>query len=89
MKEHLFADIFERDVLTYAQREMVTVSILMSIDGVEPMLNSHMNLALNTGITPDQLQEMAQIIETNVSKKKAEIAKSVLQEVLNNRPLTK
>lgn len=89
LKEHLFADIFERDVLTYDQREMVTVSILMSLDGVEPMLNSHMNLALNVGITPDQLQEMAQIIETNVSKERAETAKSILQEVLNNRPLTK
>lgn len=84
LKEHLFADIFERDVLSYAQREMVTVSILMSLDGVEPMLNSHMNLALNVGVTPDQLQEMTQIIATNVSKERAETAKSVLLEVLNN-----
>jgi 4-carboxymuconolactone decarboxylase len=29
LKEHLFADIFERDVLTYAQRELVTISVLM------------------------------------------------------------
>lgn len=85
LKEHLFADIFERDVLTYAQREMVTVSILMSLNDVEPMLNSHMNLAINVGITPDQLQEMTQIIETNVSKERAEVAKSVLVNVLNNQ----
>lgn len=51
LKGHLFADIFERDVLTYAQREMVTVSVLAAIGDVEPMLNSHMNLALNVGIT--------------------------------------
>lgn len=31
LKKHLFADIFERDVLTYAEREMVTVSVLTSI----------------------------------------------------------
>src|SRR3546814_17678211 len=33
LKEHLFADIFERDVLSYAERELVTVSVLSSIGG--------------------------------------------------------
>lgn len=28
LKEHLFADLFERDVLTYAERELTTVSVL-------------------------------------------------------------
>jgi 4-carboxymuconolactone decarboxylase len=37
LKEHLFADIFERDVLTYAQRELVTISVLSVIGGAEPM----------------------------------------------------
>ncbi|MGM5629925.1 carboxymuconolactone decarboxylase family protein [Apibacter raozihei] len=87
LKEHLFADIFERDVLTYAQREMVTVSILMSLDGVEPMLSSHINLALNVGITPDQLYQMTQIISNNVDPKNGDIAKSILTEVLKNRDL--
>ncbi|HLR31738.1 MAG TPA: carboxymuconolactone decarboxylase family protein, partial [Fodinibius sp.] len=56
LKEHLFADLFERDVLTYAQRELVVISILSSLDGVEPMLGSHFNLSLNVGLTPGQLQ---------------------------------
>lgn len=85
LKEHLFADVFERDVLTYAQREMVTVSILMALDGVEPMLNSHMNLALNVGISPNQIQEMIQIIENNIGKENANVAKSELTEVLKSR----
>lgn len=85
LKEHLFADIFERDILTYAQREMVTVSILMALDGVEPMLNSHMNLALNVGISPDQIQDMIQIIENNMGEKNANVAKSELTEVLKSR----
>lgn len=75
LKEHLFADIFERDVLAYAQREMVTVSILMGIGGVEPMLNSHMNLSLNVGITPEQLRQMIQVVEVNISKENADAAK--------------
>lgn len=88
LKEHLFADIFERDVLTYAQREMVTISVLMGLGGVEPMLNSHMNLSLNVGITPAQLQQIINIIEINVSKENAEAAKVVLHELLQTKGLS-
>ena len=88
LKEHLFADIFERDVLTYAEREMVTVSVLASLGGLEPMLSSHMNLSLNVGITPQQLSQLINIIEMNVGKKEADAAKSVLNEVLQSKGLT-
>ena len=57
LKEHLFADIFERDVLTYAQRELVTISVLSAIGGAEPMLRSHMAICLNVGLTQEQLTE--------------------------------
>ena len=88
LKEHLFADIFERDVLTYAQREMVTVSVLMGLGDLEPMLNSHMNLSLNVGIMPAQLQQMVNLIEVNVNKENAEAAKVVLNELLQKRGLS-
>lgn len=88
LKEHLFADIFERDVLTYAQREMVTVSVIASLGGLEPMLNSHMSLSLNVGITPAQLQQMVHIIEVNVSKENADAAKVVLNELLQKKVLS-
>lgn len=87
LKEHLFADIFERDVLTYAQREMVTVSVLMALGGVEPMLESHMNLALNVGVTADQLGEMIELIENNVVTEKADTARLILAKVLESRNL--
>jgi len=51
LKEHLFADIFVSDVLTYQQREIVTISALASLDGVEGQLQSHINMGKNTGIT--------------------------------------
>jgi alkylhydroperoxidase/carboxymuconolactone decarboxylase family protein YurZ len=85
LKEHLFADLFERDVLTYAQRELVVISILSSLDGVEPMLGSHLNLSLNVGLTPGQLQHFVEIIETTLGDEKGEIAQSVLDNVLENR----
>ena len=85
LKEHLFADLFERDVLTYAQRELVVISILSSLDGVEPMLGSHLNLSLNVGLTPGQLQHFVDIIETTLGDGKGEIAQSVLDNGLENR----
>jgi len=86
LKEHLFADIFERDVLTYAQRELVTISVLSSIGGVEPMLRGHFSISLNVGITPQQLKHFVSVIESVVGKGKADAAKSVLNEVLQSRP---
>lgn len=85
LKEHLFADIFERDVLTHAERELVTVSVLSSIGGVEPMLRSHLNLCLNVGLTPNQLQQFVEVIKSTVGKKDAKTAQKVLDEVLKSR----
>jgi len=84
LKEHLFADIFERDVLTYAERELVTISVISSIGGAEPMLRSHLNICLNVGLTPGQLNEFVGIIQSTVGEKEAKDALAVLNEVLKN-----
>jgi 4-carboxymuconolactone decarboxylase len=85
LKEHLFADLFERDVLTYLQRELVTISVLSSIGGVEPMLRSHLSISLNVGLTPQQLTHFTNVIAPAVGKEKADAAKSVLKEMLQSR----
>ncbi len=85
LKEHLFADIFERDVLTYAQRELVTISVLSSIGGVEPMLRGHLTICLNVELTPQQLTHFITVIESTVGKEKANAAKTVLADVLKGR----
>lgn len=84
LKEHLFADLFERDVLNYSERELVTVSVLASLGGVEPMLRSHLNICLHIGLTPQQLQELARIIKQTIGKKEARATQAVLDEVLKN-----
>ena len=83
LKEHLFADIFERDVLTFAERELVTISVLSSIGRAEPMLRSHLHICLHLGFTPGQLHEFVGIIKEKVGKKEAREAQSVLNELLN------
>ena len=82
LKEHLFADIFERDVLSYADRELTTISVLISIGGVEPMMQSHMGIGLRTGLTEPQLRQVLALIETNVGKAEAEAGRAVLTQVL-------
>ena len=84
LKEHLFADIFDRDVLTFAERELATVSVLSSIGGVEPMLRSHLSICLNIGLTPEQLNEFVGMIKSTIGDRKAKDAQAVLDEVLEN-----
>ena len=55
LKAHLFGDIFARDVLTHADRELVTVSALSGLEGVMPQLQAHVRGALNMGVTEEQL----------------------------------
>lgn len=85
LKEHLFADIFERDVLSYAQRELVTVSVLAGIGGVEPMLRSHLTICLNVGLTPGQLQQFVDIIKSSIGVDQARAAQLVFNEVLKGK----
>ncbi|PKQ66675.1 carboxymuconolactone decarboxylase [Labilibaculum manganireducens] len=85
LKEHLFADIFDRDVLTFAERELVTVSVLSSIGGVEPMLRSHLAICMNLGYTPEQLNEFVNIIKSDIGKKEAKAAQAVLNEILQTK----
>lgn len=85
LKEHLFADLFERDVLSYADRELTTIAVLLSIGGVEPMLQSHLGIGLHLGLTEPQLRQVLALVETAVGKSEAEAGRAVLKQVLASR----
>jgi 4-carboxymuconolactone decarboxylase len=78
LKEHLFADIFVSDVLTFQQRELVTISALASISGVESQLQSHINIGKNTGITENQLVQLADLIQESVSKTQSNTVRKII-----------
>lgn len=63
LKEHLFADIFSRDILNYLQREFVTISTLSAMSGVEPQLQAHISMGLNTGISEEEIIELSTIMK--------------------------
>lgn len=69
LKEHLFADIFARGVLTNQEREVATIAALGSMSGVEPQLNAHIEMGKNTGLNENQIKE----ILTLASMPKAEM----------------
>lgn len=78
LKEHLFADIFKSDVLTYQQRELITISALAAMQGVAPQLQSHLKIGTNTGITTAQLVQVAYLIEKYVDRNQANSLRKLL-----------
>lgn len=82
LKEHLFGDIFERDILTYQERELATVAALAGIGNVNNQLKSHMKVSMNNEVTAKQLQALVDILHDNVDIKIGENAQVVLNQVL-------
>lgn len=82
LKEHLFADIFGRDVLSYQDREIATITALVNLGGVEPMLKGHFGIALNIGITESQLKDILSILAFHIGTKEADEGRKVLLEVM-------
>ncbi|MGL4368699.1 MAG: carboxymuconolactone decarboxylase family protein [Spirochaetota bacterium] len=86
LAEHLFADIFYRDILTYQERELVTVSILSSMTGTDPQLKAHLEIAINTGISRSQLEDFTAVLREEVSAGSAERAAGILSSMSGNTP---
>ena len=85
LKEHLFADLFERDLLTYRERELATVSILAGVGGVEPMLRSHAAICLHLGVTAEQLSALLNIVEMNLGTSYSEPLRNILEQIVKQK----
>lgn len=81
LKAHLFGDIFARDNLSFADRELVTISALASIEGIEPQLKSHVNHAPNLGLTVDEIRAIPTVLAERVGQKEAYRANKAIAEV--------
>jgi 4-carboxymuconolactone decarboxylase len=85
LKEHLFADIFGRDNLDIQSREIATISALASMEGVNPMLQFHLNAGMNVGLTEAQVRSLISVLESRVGKKEADNANEILSKVISSR----
>lgn len=81
LKEHLFADIFNRDILSWQDRELATVSIIAGVGGVEPMAAGHMAICLHQGLTTDQLSALINIIEINLGHKYSDPLRPIVEKL--------
>lgn len=63
LKSHLFGDIFAGDILSPADREIVTVAALYAMKGVDPQLASHKRGAVNMGNTTQQIEALCAFLD--------------------------
>jgi 4-carboxymuconolactone decarboxylase len=81
LKEHIFAGLFSRDLLTYQDREVATLSVLTCMGGVAPMLKGHFTIAMNLGISSSKLQDLISNVSNQVGGPNNLEAYKALQEV--------
>lgn len=55
--EFAFGDIYRRKGLSLQEREMITITSLLTAGGCEAQLEVHINGALNVGISKDKIVE--------------------------------
>ena len=85
LKEHLFADIFARDILDHRSRELATVAALSSMTGTRSQLQFHLGAAMNVGLTEAQMRDFISVLAAKVGERESESAAEVLTIVLNSR----
>ena len=82
LKAHLFGDIFARNNLSFADREVVTVSAISALPGCEPQLQAHVSGARNMGVSDEALREIPAQLEAKVGAAEAERLRGALAAVL-------
>jgi 4-carboxymuconolactone decarboxylase len=85
LKEHLFADIFARDILDYRSRELATTAALASMTNTRDQLQFHLGAAMNVGLTEAQMRDFISVLESKVGRRDSESAQEVLTAVMNSR----
>ena len=83
LKAHLFGDIFARNNLSFADREIVTVSAISSLPGCEPQLVAHVSGARNMGVTDEELRALPALLEEKVGLAEAERLRGALATVFS------
>lgn len=85
LKEHLFADIFMRDVLDYASREVATVGVISNLPGANAQLRSHIGLTMTQGFTEEQMRHLFTVMGNYLGKERGDNAMAVLQQVVGSQ----
>lgn len=85
LKAHLFGDIFSSDVLSYQEREMVTIAALASMDGTGSQLKSHVRGAENMGVRIEQIRAVADVLKQTVGSTESKRVEKVIAELYDGK----
>lgn len=85
LKEHLFADIFIRDVLDYRSREIATVGVLFSLPGANAQFRSHTGLTMTQGFSEQQMKNLFTVMGSYLGRERGDNALLVLQQAVDAR----
>ena len=55
--EFAFGDVYTRPELSMQEREMITITSLLTTGGCDPQLEVHINGSLNVGLSPEKIIE--------------------------------
>ena len=55
--EFAFGDVYTRPELSMQEREMITITSLLTTGDCEPQLEVHINSSLNVGLSPEKIIE--------------------------------
>ena len=84
LKAHLFGDIFARNNLSFADREIITVSAISALPGCEPQLVAHVSGARNMGVSDEALKALPALLENKVGMAEAERLRGALGTVVGD-----
>jgi len=82
LKAHLFGDIFQRDALSWKERELATIAALANMQGVNSQLQAHYSISAYNGMTLEQLNEFINVLHKECNESVALNAKQVLEVAL-------
>lgn len=68
LKAHLFGDIFGRNILSYESREIATLAALSTLEGADSQIKSHVQIAKNVGVSPTELDSIANILKLKIGE---------------------
>lgn len=85
LKEYIFADVYESDIFTYADREIITVSAMLAMNDLEPQAQFHINTAMQLGISEAAVGKIISILESQFGKSKGDTGRTLLAKVVAAR----
>lgn len=71
LKAHLFGDIFSRNNLSFANRELVTIGAISALPGCDAQLFAHVSGSRNMGVKDDELRALPALLREKVGEAEA------------------